>query len=290
LIVKTLSVAPHSQKGFGLAELMVTLTIMAVVLAAVFFTLNRSQRQTQRLTKVAEMRQMARTAVQLIERETRMAGSGWGRITVQGSNNGSAYSVMAVNPGYGSVATSDSVRLVGAWLANSTLTAVLTTASTAVSIASNSGFATNDLFLVTDGSHAHLFQCTGLSSTTGLLHANTSKYNVTGGTAFAGWPAGGYPIGANVYKLTVATYRYDSTSYKRPALVRQEVGGTAQIVAYNVNGFHVIYELQDGTWTRNPADMNQVNKVIPVVLTRVTDNRLTTLSDSVWAAVTPRTF
>ena len=54
--------------GFSLAELMVTLTILIVVLGVVFFALQRSQRQTARLTSVAEERQMARTAIQLLER------------------------------------------------------------------------------------------------------------------------------------------------------------------------------------------------------------------------------
>ena len=287
--MKTPHIAVRNQSGFGLAELMVTLTIMAVVLAAVFFTLNGSQRQAQRLTKVAEMRQMARTAVQLIERESRMAGSGWGRIVVQGSNGGTPWSIQAVNPGYGGTAHSDSLVLVGAWQANTTLSAGMPNSSAVFKVNSVAGFNVNDLVIVTDGSSAHLFQVTATNGASlQIQHNPSSSYNMPGG--HSGFPPGGYGVGANLYKITMATYRYDSTSYRRPALIRQEAGSAPQIVAYNVDGFHVWYELQDGTWTRNPANMNQVNKVIPVVLTKVSDNRLATLADSVWAAVTPRTF
>ncbi len=287
--MKTPLAAHHSQKGFGLAELMVTLTIMAVVLAAVFFTLNRSQRQTQRLTKVAEMRQMARTAVQLIERESRMAGSGWGRIVVQGSNNGTPWSIQAVNPGFGGNSRSDSLTLVGAWQASTTLSAGMPNSSAVFKVNSVAGFNVNDLVIVTNGSSAHLFQVTATNGASQQIQHNpASSYNAPGG--HSGFPPSGYGVGSNLYKITMATYRYDATGYRRPALVRQEPGSAAQIVAYDVNGFHVWYELQDGTWTRNPASMDQVDKVIPVVLTKVSDNRLATLSDSVWAAIRPRTF
>ena len=94
----------------------------------------------------------------------------------------------------------------------------------------------------------------------------------------------------SVYKATVTSYYYDTTSFKQPALMRHEYGRAPQVVAYDVDGFRVWYELQDGTWTRNPLNMSAVDKVAPVVFTRVSDPRLGTMRDSVWAAVQPRTF
>ena len=121
-----------------------------------------------------------------------------------------------------------------------------------------------------------------------LAICGTSIYNVAGG--HSQWPVGGYPVGSQVYKITRATYLYDSTSYRRPSIVRREFGGTPQIVAYDVNGLHVSYQLQDGTVTRNPVNLSLIDKVIPAVLTRVTDSRLATLRDSVYAIICPRTF
>ncbi len=278
----------RSPRGFGLIELMVTLVVMAAVLAGIYVSFFGTQRQSTRMTKVAEMRQSARTCIQLMEREIRMAGSGWGRLAVYGSNNGASDSLLAVRPGYGGSASSDSLRLVGAWQASTTIaTGAMVTPTSPLKVASVTGFSVNDLVIVSDGANAHSFQITGFASGE-LLHASTSPYNVVGG--HAQWPAGGYPVGTQVYRITPATYYYDSVTFRRPAILRREFGQAPQIVAYDVNGMHVWYELQDGTWTRNPANLAMVDKVIPVVLTRVADARMATLQDSVWAVIRPRTF
>ncbi|MEO7866145.1 MAG: prepilin-type N-terminal cleavage/methylation domain-containing protein [Candidatus Eisenbacteria bacterium] len=280
---------PRPEHGFGLIELMVTLVLLAAVLASLYLSFFGSQRQGTRMTKVAEMRQGARTCIQLMEREIRMAGSGWGRLTVYGSKNGASDSLAAVTPGYGGVAGSDSVQLVGAWQASTTLSSSMPNPSSILNVSSVSGFSDNDLVIITDGVSAHLFQLTGVnSSSSNLQHNPSSPYNVAGG--HNQWPAGGYGVGAQVYKITRASYYYDSSSYRKPALLRREFGQAPQIVAYNVNGLHVWYELQDGTRTRSPGNLAFVDKVIPVVLTRVTDSRLAALGDSVWAVIRPRTF
>ena len=281
---------PRREQGFTLIELMITLLVMAAVLGLVFFTLQRSQHQSARVTNVADERQMARTAIQLIEREARMSGSGWGRTPVQGSRSGASWTLGALNPGFGSVNTSDSLTMLGAWQASTALTDSMVSNSSNIVVTSTAGFTDGDLLLVTDQDNksAHLFQATSVNSgTRTLAHTGASTYNAG---PFLGWPAGGYPIGSPVYKVTMSTYKFDSTTYRRPALLRREAGKPWQIVAYNVDGFHVWYLLQDGTWTRNPANMTMVDRVIPVVLTRLTDPRLPTLRDSVYASVRPRTF
>ena len=269
---------------------MITLVVMGVILGLVMGAMYRSQNQTARLTKVAEERQMARTAIQLIERETRMAGSGWGRTIVHSARSGASDSLSAINPGYGGLARSDSLRTLGAWLASTQLvTSSMTLTTSSMLVQDTTGFRTGDLVIVTDRDNrsAHLFQLTAVqTSPATFLHTNTSPWN----TGHTGWPAGGYPVGSYVFKVTLATYRYDSTSFRQPALVRVENGQPVQVVAYNVDGFHVWYEMQDNTSTRNPANLSLVDKVIPVVLTKVTDPRQPTLRDSVWAAVRPRTF
>jgi len=122
-----------------------------------------------------------------------------------------------------------------------------------------------------------------------LDHNPASPYNNPGGHNST-WPIGGYGSGSMVYKITISSYYYDVASFREPVLMRHEYGQAPQVVAYDVDGFRVWYELQDGTWTRNPPNISVVDKVSPVVLTRVTDPRLPTVRDSVWAAVQPRTF
>ena len=277
-------------RGFGLIELMVTLVVLGTVLGVVFSSMFRSQDHTRHMSKVADQRQMARTAVQLIEREARMAGSGWGRLTVYYSSNGTPQEISAINPIYaGAPGRSDALVMLGAWQANSTLTSALPTPNDVIRVASSSGFVANDLILVTNLTSAHLFQVTSVVTATGQLdHATSSPFNVAAG--FSNWPAGGYAVGSSVYKVTVSTYSYDSLTYRRPALVRVENGGASQVVAYDVDGFRVHYELDDGSWTRNPTDLTRISKVIPVVATRVRDARRPELQDSVWAMIRPRTF
>lgn len=281
---------PVRERGFGLVELMITVVVLGTVLGVVFSAMFRSQDHTQHLTKVADQRQMARTAVQLIEREARMAGSGWGPLTVYYSGNGAQLNISAINPVYGGApGRSDALVMLGAWQANSQLTSALVTPSDVLRITSTAGFAANDMILVTNLTSAHLFQVTSVVAASGQLdHATSSPFNVVAG--FSNWPVGGYAIGSSVYKVTVSTYTYDSLTYRRPALVRVENGGAPQVVAYNVDGFRVHYVLDDGSWSRNPLDLTRISMIVPVVATRVRDARRPTLQDSVWAMIRPRTF
>jgi hypothetical protein len=120
----------------------------------------------------------------------------------------------------------------------------------------------------------------------------SSPYNNSGGykVSQGHWPAGGYGVGSVVEKLTLSSYYMDRTSFRKPALMRHEYGLSPQVTAYNVDGFRVWYQLQDGTWTRNPKNMLTVEKIMPVVATRISDPRRPALVDSVWAALQPRSF
>jgi type II secretory pathway pseudopilin PulG len=287
---------PRTERGFGLIEIMITLVLSMLVLGVVMMTFFHSSSQAARLTLVADERQNARTAVQLLEREIRMAGSGWGRVDIFcNDSSGKADTLLAVNPGYSSVGGNDSLVLVGAWLASTALSAPMASPTSVVTVASSNGFSAGDLFILTNSStgKAHMLMCTGVPNATTLSHATTSPYNVSDVSHLTDtWPpSGGYAATVtSVYKATVTSYYYDSTSFRKPALMRHEYGQAPQVVAYNVDGFRVWYQLQDGTWTRNPPNMSSVDKVSPVVFTKVTDPRLPTLRDSVWAAVEPRTF
>src|SRR5262245_47001527 len=109
------------ERGFGLVELMVTIVVLAIVMAAVFKTLFRSSDASQRITRLVDARQSARLAVQLIERDTRMAGSGWGRAKVFFSSSGIPMSFYGIEPGAGD--DQDSLTLTGAWSTTTSLRA-----------------------------------------------------------------------------------------------------------------------------------------------------------------------
>ncbi len=285
---------PAAPRGFGLIELMVTLVLTTLVLAGIMGTFFRTSNQAQHLTNVTDERQNARTAIQLVEREIRMAGSGWGRVEIYcNDSGGGGDTLLAVNPGYSSTGANDSLVLVGAWQAATTLMSDMATMNSATRVASNAGFKNGDLFILTNGtSRAHMLMCTGTSSTDIIEHTTASPYNTVNTSLTGTWPAGGgYPdTVTNCYKATITSYYYDAASFRKPALMRHEYGSAPQVVAYNVDGFRVWYQMQDGTWTRKPSSMDFVDKVAPVVFTRVNDPRRATLRDSVWAAVQPRTF
>ena len=280
--------------GYGLLELILALALAALVLGGITAAFYRTTSEALRLRDVTDRRQSARTAVQLMEREIRMAGSGWGRIPVYGNNSaGTAVTLQAVVPGFTSIAGDDSLMLLGAWQASTTVSSSMPTSSANLKVQDVTGFADGDLCLITNGAYANMFQVTHANSSSNHLQLNpSSPYNLPGGHKVSDghWPASGYGVGSIVEKITISSYYMDRATYRKPVLMRHEWGQSPQIAAYDVDGFRVWYQLQDGTWTRNPLNMLNVEKVLPVVATRLSDPRRPALVDSVWAAVQPRTF
>ena len=286
--------ARERARGFGLLELIMAMLLVTLLLGAMSMAFYRTTSESLRLRDVTDRRQSARTAVQTIERELRMAGSGRGRIPVYGNNSaGQAVTLQAVVPGFTSNAADDSLLLVGAWQVPTTVANAMPSQSAYINVQDVSGFAPNDLVLITNGLFANMMQVTGTNSASQNLQANpASPYNAPGGLKVQDghWPATGYGVGAMVCKLTLCSYYMDRTSLRKPALMRHEYGQSPQVVAYNVDGFRVWYQMQDGTRTRNPQNLLAVEKVLPVVSTRLSDPRRPALVDSVWAAVLPRSF
>jgi len=281
-------------RGFTLIEVIVALMLATLLLGAISMAFYRTTSEAMRLRDVTDRRQSARTAVQMMEREIRMAGSGWGRIPVYGNNSaGQPVTLAAVVPGYVSVAADDSLLLVGAWQTQTTVTDQMPSSSSNIKVQDVTGFNPNDLVLITNGQAANMFQVTSTNTSSEHLQANpSSPYNSSGGykTSQGMWPATGYPPGSLVFKLTISSYYMDRTSFRKPALMRHEYGLPPQVAAYNVDGFRVWYQLQNGTWTRNPQNMMTVEQVQPVVATRLSDPRRPALVDSVWTALRPRSF
>ncbi|HEY6194147.1 MAG TPA: prepilin-type N-terminal cleavage/methylation domain-containing protein [Candidatus Eisenbacteria bacterium] len=281
-------------RGFTVIELLLALTLASLLVGVISMAFYRTTSEVLRLRDVTDRRQNARTAVQLIERETRMAGSGWGRIPVYGNNSsGAAVTLQAVVPGFTSIAADDSVLLVGAWQISTTVASGMPSQSSNLQVQDVTGFSPNDLVLITNGLYANMVQVSATNTSSEHLQLNpASPYNSPGGfkVSEGHWPAGGYGVGSTVEKLTLSSYYMDRTSFRKPALMRHEYGQSPQVAAYNVDGFRVWYQMQDGTWTRNPQNMVAVEKIMPVVATRLSDPRRPALVDSVWAALKPRSF
>jgi hypothetical protein len=257
-------------------------------------TLNRTRGEADRVESLVEQRQQARAAVQLLERDVRMSGSGWGRLPVVISVNGVPDTIYAITPGpVPGINSSDSLMIMGAWSAYTTIAEAMPTPSSNLKVDDLTGFADGDLVVISDGTSANMFEVTGVSPSSGhLQHNPASTYNPPGG--FSQWPQGGYGVGAQVFKVEILSYRVDATKYRRPALVRRPFRGVDQIVAYDVDRFQVWYRMQDGTMTRSPGfgaqAVTAIDKVRPIVYTRLTDKTRPAYVDSLWAEVQPRTF
>jgi type II secretory pathway pseudopilin PulG len=287
------------QGGFGLIELMVAITLTGAVMIVLFLTFFRSRDELGRISTLVDSRQSARATVQLLERDIRMAGSCFAKMPLNASANGIDTTWYAINPGPGS-GDNDSLRLVGAWSASSKITVAVPSATDNITIQSlgtgTNAFAVNDLILLTNGTVGHLFQITGINSLTKtLIHANTSPWNVVPSASSWNWPpGGGYSVGSQVYKIDIVSYSIDSTSYRRPTLVRRPFNGAPQVVSYNVNKLQIWYRMEDGTLTRSPAltgaSAAVVDKVRPMVFTSLGDPTRPTYVDSMWSEVRPRTF
>ena len=284
----------HASRGFGLLEMVIAVALLVGVLAMVFGSFFNTRREIDRIGSLVNSRQSARATIQLVERDIRMSGSGWGKMSINYSNNGTAATWYAVNPGPGS-GNNDSLRIVGAWSTATNTTAAVATATTNLVVASVAGLAVNDLILIVDkaGTVGHLFQITAINSSTKTIsHATTSSWNVV--PSPWNWPVGGYASGALVYKIDILSYSVDATNFRRPALVRRSFGGAPTVVSYDVTNFRVWYRMQDGTLTRTPTvsgtGVALVDKVRPVVFTTLADPRHPTDVDSVWSEVRPRSF
>jgi prepilin-type N-terminal cleavage/methylation domain-containing protein len=278
------------EAGFSLVEVMITLALTAVAMAAIYGAFFRTQRATQVVVAEVGARQGVRAAMQIIERDLRMAGSGWGRIQVDGAYAGSPLTLYGVNPGYGgaSVTATDSLSILGAWDAGTTLRAAMPTVNDAVQCVTTAGFGSGDLVVVSDGASAHLFEATSVqTSPADIAHATSSPFNQPGG--HLGWPGSGYGSASRVFKVGWVSYRMDSTSYQRPSLVRWAVGQPPALVAYDVESFQVWYRLDDGTLTRNPTNLAMINQVIPV-LYAAPQASASAGEDSARATVKPRAF
>jgi prepilin-type N-terminal cleavage/methylation domain-containing protein len=282
---------PEDNRGFSLVELMVTLTVVAIVLAVAYGSFFETQRGASSMKEVVDARQGARAAVQLLERELRMAGSGWGRRQVNGSDNGVGRTIFGVNFGFGGGVGNDSISILGAWDVSAKLRAAFNPVTAAIPCDTVTRFRVGDLVVVTNGQTAHMFQVTGVDvGARTLQHAATSPFNVPVAGSLPNWPAGGYDIGADVFRVDWVSYYVDSTTFQRPALMRRAVGRAPELLAFDTRGMEIWYKLENDSLTRNPANVTIVTRIIPTLHTRVTTHNGVLIVDSLWASVRPRTF
>jgi prepilin-type N-terminal cleavage/methylation domain-containing protein len=277
------------QRGFGLIETLVALALTSIVVIGLFTAFTSSQRATNRVTMGIEHRQNTRTALQLVEHDVRMAGSGWGREAVEGAYGGQPLTVFGIATGYGGTPTSDdTIGIMGAWDVATTLRAQMQTKTSVIRATNVAGFSDGDFCVVTNGDDSHLFKITNVNKTNNnLVHDVADTYNAAGG--HLNWPVNGYATGAKVYRVSWVSFSVDATG-KQKQLVRWQAGWPKQVVANDVTRFIVNYRLTGDSLVRNPADFSLVERIEPVLYTTLISPSRPPLPDSAWASIRPRSF
>lgn len=245
------------QRGFSIVEIVIFTSISLMVLAGVYDAYSTFFRGTVRAQTRARTQDDARRVLEQTLRELRMAGYGLPKAT---------------NPAPLSPITAASTDSIG-FLTNdggpvTSLTATATAGSTAMSVASTSGFQVNDTVFVADQATYHAATITAAGPSMTILPAvpvdfaagttvtrqpRQITYSYAGGILYrdAGTGAGAQPWLADLGSLTFSYFDGSNNPVVMPGgdlttirrvVVQMTTGGSVQGPAYTV---------QSETWIRN---------------------------------------
>ena len=206
----------HSEAGFSLIEVMSALVILAIAMTAVFATFISQQKSFTMQSRVAEMQQNLRQAVEYMSRDIRMAGYGIPDNVII-PNNIIAAGVTSVRSLYAKDNTTgpDQVYILYSFDMDANQPAT----SAGIGMAANAGSVTVDntigflpaggeLVIVTDGAtKADLYETSAVAGTTTLTFGGGYAYNTGHITS--------YPIGSPV-TLSRRRGSSDISSITRP--------------------------------------------------------------------------
>jgi type IV pilus assembly protein PilW len=264
----------HPEAGFSLVEVMAALAILTIALTAVFATFISQQKSFTVQNRVAEMQQNLRQAVEYLSRDIRMAGYGIpDNVTIP--STATPAGITSVRALYAQDNTTGSDKIYILYMfdmdANrppTTITALVSdhSTSTVFPVASTSGFSPMDLFLITNGVAADLFQIDNGTTVASPIPHSQGNYNTAGHATF---PGGGYAAGSVLAKARFARYYIDSTTDPaHPTLMVDRMGGAlAQPVADDIEDMQLTYGLDTGgdgivdNWTPSPTTPSQIRQV-----------------------------
>jgi hypothetical protein len=249
------------EKGLTLIELMIASLVFVSTIGVLLSILARNEKARERSYHALESRQSARSAMEFMVSEIRMAGSGFEASVVTSDAAGDSVVLYPVNPELVN-GKPEKVTLLGKFTdVETALSAPMPTAGTAIQVANVSGFEVGDFVIVRSGLSADLFEVTGISESTGqLLHDTSSPHNLPGG--HRPWPAGGYESGSPVFRADMVTYYIDRSDTSRAVMMRQDGNETARIIADHIDLLEIEYELEDQTVVSMPGDPSLIRQLI----------------------------
>lgn len=291
----SLTLSARMQKGFGLIELMIAMTLGLVLLGGIGYVYIGSRgafRTTENLSRIQEN---ARYALDVMSSDIRMAGYiGCANVgaflpnvianpppappinaanALIGYDNGAGWT----NPTTITRTGGDVLSVMGAFGNGVNLTGNLIPSNANVQINGNPyGFKQGDVLVVTNCGYADVFKVTntpGSSGTVTLAHGNTSN---------TGNRVGTYGPDAFVMKIDRHSYFIGTNPAGNPSLYRVGLDGLAEELVENVQDMQLRYGLDangDGTvdsYSTMPGNWAQVASVTINLLMRSPDNNLAT--------------
>jgi type IV pilus assembly protein PilW len=227
----------NDRRGFTLIEVMAAVVIFSIVLTAVFATFTFQAQSYTTQSRVAEMQQNLRIALDTLQRDIRMAGYGISSdITVDPTGGTTTVAMRGFYSADGGEGAPDGIYILYTYDVDNTVAALaptlttgawtaMNTPTTAVGVTPGTGsrFSVGDLVILSNSTSADLYQVTAKDNNN-ITFGNTKAINTNGHNAV---PAHYYDTGSKVSRARFIRYYIDNTVAAHPTLMVSMVGGTA---------------------------------------------------------------
>ncbi len=244
-----------NEHGFTLIEVMIAGLVFVTVIGVLMGILGRNEQSRDKTYNAVEARQNARSALDFLIREIRMAGSGLAIPIVTSDASGDSLTLYPVNPD-----TSGNLTILGQLDdVETSLRQPMLLPQNAIEVHSNDGFEVGALVAVTSGPFANLFQITGIEGRD-LFHDTSSPYNIVSGHSH--WPPGGYPVNSQVIKMQMVSYYIDTSDSNRSSIMRHVEGQEPRVISDHVRHLELQYGLKDQTIVTYPSNPSLIESVI----------------------------
>lgn len=291
----------REQKGFGLIELMIAMTLGLLLLGGIGYVYIGSSGAFRTTDNLSRIHENARYALEVMSRDIRMAGYiGCGNIaslTVKtianppvpamsvnnaliGYDNGSGWT----NPSSVTRVAGDVISIMAAFGSGTSLTGNLNPSNANIKVNGNpDNFKQGDVLAVTDCANADVFKVTNSPGNTGVVTLTHGSGTNTGNRT------GTYGSDAFVMRVDQYSYFIGNNVAGNRALYRVGLDGNAEELVEHVHDMQLRYGLDtsvkpDGTvdsYSTTPGTWRQVVSVTVNLLMRSPDNNIATAAQSI---------
>jgi prepilin-type N-terminal cleavage/methylation domain-containing protein len=276
-----------TKQGFTLIELLVAMALAIVIMAAIFKTFKSQQDSFIIQDQVAAMQQNLRGAMYILTRDLQLAGyyTNFDRNTrtLDWDNHDNDDNITtgteAIRP---LIYAGDNVSAAGDNIKNDTDTLTIVKAGTEIRAlnagesASSGGAGSATINLATldlDGDGADDLDAAtkkfGVLVKSDLRTAEFFEVQMSGGNIVP--PAGlvnSYTAGDLIGRVDIILYKVDDQDSDCPSLVRTNLGNNsgATTIAENIDNLQFRYQLNNGTWTDDPAGNEALVRAVQVFM------------------------